>query len=25
VLETIIEEATYYKPMKGLKQVVRDW
>jgi general stress protein 26 len=25
VLETIIEEATYYKPMKGLKEVVRDW
>jgi general stress protein 26 len=25
VLETIIEEAVYYKPMKGLKEVVTDW
>jgi general stress protein 26 len=25
VLETIIEEAIYYKPMKGLKEVVLDW
>jgi hypothetical protein len=25
VLETIIEEAIYYKPMKGLKEVVTQW
>jgi len=25
VLETIIEEAIYYKPMKGVKEVVADW
>lgn len=25
VLETIVEEAVYYKPMKGLKEVVSDW
>lgn len=25
VLETIIEEAIYYKPMKGIKEVVGDW
>jgi pyridoxamine 5'-phosphate oxidase len=25
VLETIIEEAVYYKPVKGLKEVVLDW
>jgi general stress protein 26 len=25
VLETIIEEAIYYKPMKGVKEVVGDW
>jgi general stress protein 26 len=25
VLETIIEEAIHYKPMKGLKEVVSDW
>jgi general stress protein 26 len=25
VLETIIEEAVYYKPMKGLKEIVKDW
>ena len=25
VLETIIEDATYYRPMKGLKEVVLDW
>ncbi len=25
VLETIIEEAVYYKPMKGLKEVVTQW
>jgi hypothetical protein len=25
VLETIIQDATYYRPMKGLKEVVLDW
>jgi len=25
VLETIIEEAIYYKPMKGVKEVVGNW
>ena len=25
VLETIIDEAVYYKPMKGVKEVVGDW
>jgi len=25
VLETIIDEAIYYKPMKGVKEVVGDW
>ena len=25
VLETIIQEAVFYKPMKGLKEVVTDW
>ena len=25
VLETIIEKAIYYKPMKGVKEVVGDW
>jgi general stress protein 26 len=25
VLETIIEEAIYYKPMKGIKEVVGNW
>jgi pyridoxamine 5'-phosphate oxidase len=25
VLETIIEEAIFYKPMKGIKEMVTDW
>ncbi|MBN1834628.1 MAG: pyridoxamine 5'-phosphate oxidase family protein [Spirochaetales bacterium] len=25
VLETVIEEATFYKPMKGLKEVISGW
>ena len=25
VLETIIEEAIYYRPMKGIKELVGNW
>jgi pyridoxamine 5'-phosphate oxidase len=25
VLETVIQEAVYYKPMKGLKETITDW
>jgi len=25
VLETVVQEAVYYKPMKGLKELVTDW